>query len=127
MIFVADTHALVKYLLGILPKKADDVFRSSEKGETAIFIPTIVLAECYYLIQDKTIELDFEELIRRIETSDNFSVAPFTFEILKLFPAIGIKEIHDKIIVATAKHLNAAVITRDEAIKKSGLLEVVWD
>ncbi|RLI85755.1 MAG: type II toxin-antitoxin system VapC family toxin, partial [Candidatus Altiarchaeales archaeon] len=33
---------------------------------------------------------------------------------------------HDRVIVATAKLLNAKLITKDEEIKESGLVEVVW-
>ncbi len=125
--FVADTHALVRYLLGNLPSKADEVFRSSERGEVVIFIPTIVLAECYYLIKDSRIQLNFDEVINKIESSDNFISVSFNLEIVKLLTKSKIKEIHDQIIVATAKHLKAKVITKDENIKRSGEIEVVWD
>jgi len=42
------------------------------RKERTIFIPTIVLAECKYLITHRKIELDFQELLERIEGSKNF-------------------------------------------------------
>lgn len=80
MFYVADTHALIWYLVGKLPKRVDKIFKSSEKGECIIFIPTIVLAECKYLVKRKKIELDFSELLRRIEISKNLISVPFDLE-----------------------------------------------
>ena len=37
-----------------------------------------------------------------------------------------IPEMHDKIIVATAKILNASIITKDEEITNSGYAKVIW-
>jgi predicted nucleic acid-binding protein len=45
MLYVTDTHALVWYILDTLPEAVDSVFTSAEKGESTIFVPTIVLAE----------------------------------------------------------------------------------
>jgi len=113
------------YIVGKLPKEVDQIFKRSERGECIIFIPTIALAECRYLVKHKRIELDFLELLRRIEISKNFIPVPFDIRILKLMPD-EISDIHDQIIVATAKLLNAKLITKDEEIKESGLVEVVW-
>jgi len=125
--FVVDTHALVGYLLNKLPKKADDVFQESERGEFVIFVPTIVLAELNYLIKDERIKVDFNGLIEKIESSDNFISVPLNLELIKLLPKVQIKEIHDQIIVATAKYLNCKLVTKDEDIKKSRQVDVVWD
>ena len=53
------------------------VFKSAEIGESTIFIPTIVLAECRYLVESKKIELDFNNLLERIDGSRNFIPASF--------------------------------------------------
>lgn len=37
-----------------------------------------------------------------------------------------ITDIHDQIIIATTKLLNAKLITKDKQIKESKLVEVVW-
>lgn len=124
MFYVTDTHALIWYINGKLPEEIDEIFMQAEKGKCIIFIPTIVLAECKYLVKHRKIELDFPELLRKIEISKNFLPVPFDFRILKLMPD-EIFDIHDQIIVATTKILNAKLITRDEEIKNSGLVEVV--
>jgi len=78
MFYVTDTHPFIWYLAGKVPSKVDDVFKSAESGESIIFIPTIVLAECLYLTETKKIDLNFEELINRIDVSSNFVPVSFT-------------------------------------------------
>jgi PIN domain nuclease of toxin-antitoxin system len=40
--------------------------------------------------------------------------------------SLKLKEIHDRIIVASAKILNTKLITKDKEIKKSRIVETVW-
>ena len=126
MFYLTDTHALIWYLIGRLPSRVDEVFGRAERGETIIYLPTVVLAECFYLVEHGKIAMDIGELLNKIEMSDNFIPVPFDFEILKLLPMVNLSEIHDRIIVATAKHLNAKLITKDKEITQSGEVEVVW-
>lgn len=114
------------YLLGKLPKKADEVFASVEKGEDIMFLPTIVLAECIYLIEGGKILLSLENLFEKFQTSDNFIPVSMNLEIVKELPKIKISEIHDRIIVATAKLLKAKLVTKDKEISESGIVETVW-
>ena len=58
MLYVTATHALVWYIPGELHDKVDEIFKSAEAGESTIFIPTIVLAECLYLVENGKIELE---------------------------------------------------------------------
>lgn len=126
MFYVADTHALIWYLLGTLPGRVDEIFRQAETGETIVYIPTIVLAECFHLVKHGKIALDFDELLARIEESDNFIVVSFDFGIVKLLPLINAPELHDRIIVATARLLGAVLITKDKEIVESEDVRVVW-
>ncbi|HEC93411.1 MAG TPA: PIN domain-containing protein [Candidatus Atribacteria bacterium] len=125
-LYVTDTHAFIWYLLDNLPKKVDDIFKSVEKGESTIFVPTIVLAESLHLVENKKIDLNFDDLLKKIEMSKNFVPTSFNFQIMKILPELGIKELHDRIIIATAKILNAKLITKDKEIKKAGIVETVW-
>ncbi len=84
------------------------------------------MAECLYLAESKKIDLNFEELLKKIEISSNFVPVSFNFQVVKLLPNINLKELHDRVIVATAKLLNAKLITKDKEIRESGIVEVVW-
>jgi predicted nuclease of predicted toxin-antitoxin system len=43
-----------------------------------------------------------------------------------MLPKINIKELHDKIIVSTAKFLNATLITKDKEIRDSNIVKTIW-
>ncbi|OQX53674.1 MAG: hypothetical protein B5M48_02775 [Candidatus Omnitrophica bacterium 4484_213] len=126
MFYLADTHALVWYIAGKIPPKVDMIFKESEKGNVIIFVPTIVLAEIMYLVKRRKIELDYAELLQRIEVSRNLVEVPFDFQILKMMLDVEISEIHDCAIVATAKLLNAKILTKDEEIERASGVECVW-
>jgi PIN domain nuclease of toxin-antitoxin system len=128
-LFVTDTHSLAWYFTGSskLGIKALQAFRASSAGKTVIIVPTIVLAEIMDISEKKRIKIDYQELVNRIEDSSNFETYPLDIHVLKTARSIAaIPELHDRIIVATARLLEARVLTHDENLQKSGLVEVVW-
>ena len=128
MNYVADTHSLVWYFTEDprLSKKALDVFEQT-KQKDLIIIPTVVLAELMFISQKGKITITFSETLKKIEESENFNVAPLDIEILKVADKMEADiEMHDKLIAATALHFEAALITKDEEIKKLGIVSTVW-
>ncbi len=91
-----------------------------------MFILVIALAELVYLVEKRKIKLDLNEVFYKIENSKNFVVVPFDFEILKEMCKIKLKEMHNRVIVATSKILNVKLITKDEEIRKSKIVETIW-
>jgi predicted nucleic acid-binding protein len=49
--FVTDTQALVKFMMGkrVINDRSHQAFQSSDRGESIIIIPAIVLMEVLYL------------------------------------------------------------------------------
>jgi len=109
--YVADTHAWVAYLLNNLPKKVEAIFSSVEQYDDVMFVPSIVLNECIYLIDSGKLRMDKKELTSNFEESNNFLIYPLDLEITKIVANIrGITELHDRIIVATAIFLNSILM-----------------
>ena len=128
MNYVADTHSLVWYFTEDprLSKKALDAFEQT-KQKDLIIIPTVVLAELMFISRKGKITITFSETLKEIEECENFNVVPLDIEILKVAEKMKADiEMHDKLIVATALHFEAALITRDEIIKKLGIVSTVW-
>lgn len=123
MFYVADTHALIWYIIGRLPDNVNKIFKDAETGGSIIFVPTIVLAECKYLVKNKKVELDYPELLRKLEISKTFIPVSFDFEVLKIMED-KTSDIHDQIIIATSKLLNAKIITKDKEMQR--LAECIW-
>ncbi len=61
------------------------------------------------------------------ENSLNYPTYPLDRElVLKSQSIKNIKDVHDRIIVATANILGTKLITRDRKIMESGLAETIW-
>jgi len=125
--FVSDAVAFLYYLLDRLPRKAEEAFSAAEKGEAVMFLPTIAAAELLYLFERKGWSKEESEMDRRMKESSTFRYYPFDAEILAGLRKTRAKDIHDKIIVATVRHLKAeALVTKDKEIRKLKEVRPIW-
>lgn len=93
-----------------------------------MYISAISLMEVLYLAEAKRISLPLEELIRKIEKSINYSVAPVDSAIVTTAQAIDdVPELHDRMLVATAVHYKVPILTPDYTIIASRFVESIWD
>ena len=129
MNFVADTHALIWWFTDSprISSKASEIFEECEKGENIIFIPTIVIAESLSIFEKKRISFNFKNLFKKIDTSENFILIALDYPILKKMVDLKeIPELHDKIIVSTAKYLDLPIITKDKILQKLSSIKTIW-
>ena len=127
--FVTDTHALLWWFTDSpkLSAKASEIFEKCEKGESIIFIPSIVIAESLSIFDKKRVTFDFKNLFKNINDSENFVLISLDYSILqKMVDLKDIPELHDKIIVSTAKYLNLPVITKDKVLQNISHLKTSW-
>ena len=123
--YVVDTQSLIWYILKRSHSTVRDIFKSSENGLIKIYIPTIVLAEIFYIVKKRKIKLDYQEMLTIIEENPNFIIVGFSYEVLKTFFNIGYFDLHDQIIVATTKLLGATLITTDREIIMSNIVRTL--
>jgi PIN domain nuclease of toxin-antitoxin system len=126
---VTDAHGFLWFLSKDekLGKKALEIFRACDKGKEIVVVPSIVLLECMYVCEKKRIEFEFREIMQKIHGTFNYPVYPLDEEVILECQSIRqIAEVHDRIIVATAKLLNAKLITRDANIMDSKIVETIW-
>ncbi|MDQ3042641.1 MAG: PIN domain-containing protein [Acidobacteriota bacterium] len=126
--YVADTVALVVYLekrrLGL---DSQAIFDSAENSNTIIHIPAIVFTEILYLSEKGRISVNLRDVENLLQTNSNFRESPLTQAIVETAEKItDIPELHDRLISATARHLNLELITTDAKIKKSAFVKIVW-
>ncbi len=129
MNFVTDTHALLWWFTDNpkLSKKAFDIFNRCEKGEIIIFVPSIVIAEALSIFDKKRIRFNFKKLLKKINDSENFILIPLDYPILQKMASLNdIPELHDKIIVSTAKYLTVTIITKDEILQNISNIKTIW-
>ncbi|MDQ3042670.1 MAG: PIN domain-containing protein [Acidobacteriota bacterium] len=127
--YATDTHALFWYLtaspkLGVNAKTA---FDEGAKGNAVIYIPTIVLAELFFLNEKLNQPLDFNREFERFEQSAQFEFVGFAPENVKDFSQdSAVPEMHDRMIVGVARRLGVPCLTCDKEIVASRLVKVVW-
>jgi len=127
--YVADTHPLMWFLTGDdrLGKKAKKIFIKADKGETSIVVPTIVLAESLFIAEKNRVDVEFKTVLERINEGFNYDVYPPDLDVILECQKLKGFELHDRIIMATAKLLDAKLLSRDRKIRRSGIVECVWN
>ena len=127
--YVTDTNAFVWFLTNDsrLGEEAKRVFLKADKGETRVVVPSIVLLEALHICEKHRAELKFTKVLEKVREAANYQIYPVDFmvveECCKLGRGLGL---HDRVIVAIARLLNAKVLTKDKDIENSGLVEIVW-
>jgi len=93
-----------------------------------VVVPSIVLLECLYVCEKKRIGFEFREIMLKIQGTFNYPVYPLDERVvLECQNVSKIKEPHDRIIVATARLLNAKLITKDADVINSKLVKAAWE
>jgi len=129
MNFVTDTHALLWWFTNSprLSANASAIFAGCEQGEHVIFVPAIVIAEALSIFDKKRVTFDFKKLFGKMNASDNFVIIALDSPILqKMVGLKDVPELHDKIIVSTAKYLNLPIITKDEVLHGIAHIKTIW-
>ena len=110
-----------------LGEEARNILDMANRGEAKILVPSIVLAECLYLLERRGQEDMFLKVLDAIERHPCYEICPFDAEVLRVMIHIScLNELHDRIIVATAKIRGAILITEDEEIRRCGCVPTIW-
>lgn len=130
--FVLDTHALVWYLEGStrLSSAAKSIM---DDPASEMVLPAIALAEAVHIVdKGRTSILSSTDLLNDVVTEQRIRVQPLTLEIIQESLSAGVvKEMHDRLIVATALYEQkmghqVSLVTKDTNIVSSGLVSTVW-
>lgn len=130
--YVLDTHALVWYLEGSsrLGSSAKTVMNDPA---SKMILPMIALAEAIDIVdKGRTKILSVTDLLNDTNSEKRIQIYPLTIAVLKQSLSAGtVPEMHDKLIVSTALHLQSignkiALLTKDHAIIASALVPVLW-
>jgi PIN domain nuclease of toxin-antitoxin system len=130
--FVIDTHALIWYLEGN-PKLSQAAQVVMDDSASEMVLPMIAFAEAIYTVdKGRTDIASVDDLIADVLQEKRIELYPLTFEVLKeSLNATTVPEMHDRLIVATALHLQGlghqiSVVTKDSDITASALVPLVW-
>jgi PIN domain nuclease of toxin-antitoxin system len=130
---VTDTHALIWYLFA-LPELSATAKSYMDRVAAAggfIFVPTIAVVEITYLVErhrlganvltriNNTLQIS-NGVLKPIELSHPIAIS------LAQIPRSIVPDMPDRIIAATALHLNLPLITKDRKIQALTSINTIW-
>ncbi len=128
-VYIGDTHALFWCLKrpGQLSAAANAAFRLSSAGGAHIIVPAIVVAEYCYLTEKMGASMLPSVFLAHIARSREFIFSELGQAQLESMEKVGgVPEMHDRLIAAEALAYEAPVISKDEALRASGVVDVIW-
>ena len=129
MEYLADTVAIIRYLCQhpALGSQAAKILRDADKGKHRVYLSAITLMELLYLSEAKRVQLQIDELIGLVSISANYKIIPVDSEVILAAAGIDdVPELHDRVIVGTAKLLDVPIITSDGIISRSKYVQTIW-
>jgi PIN domain nuclease of toxin-antitoxin system len=130
MNYLLDTVTLVRHFAeqGQIGKQAALILDGIEKNSADKFsISVVSLMEVMYLAEKKRIAIDLQQTLNLIQTSNYYTVVNLTPEILITAETIDFYDLHDRLILATAKWLDIPIISSDSLFPQVSGITVIWD
>jgi PIN domain nuclease of toxin-antitoxin system len=129
MDYLADTVALIRHMEQhpALGQRARRILQEADVGHHRIYLSGISLMEILYLSDARKIVLKLQDVIAALATSSNYLVYPVDAQVIVSAAEIDdIRELHDRIIAGTAKHLAVPVLTSDQILTRSKHISTIW-
>ena len=124
----ADTHAALWYLED--DRRLTAAAGQALDGADRILLPSVCLVEITYLVEKGRLhEAVLPRLFAELDRPDTtLALAPLDLGVvlaLQDVPRAAVPDLPDRVIAATARHYGVPLVTRDSAIRSSGV-ETVW-
>jgi PIN domain nuclease of toxin-antitoxin system len=129
MKYLLDTVAVIRYFSGIgkIGKKAKAIFDMKTENENRLVISVVSLMEILYLSEKSRIPINLKETLKQMKISPIYMVADLTSEVIQVAETVDFDELHDRLILATAKWLDIPVISSDSRFHSVKDIQVIWD
>ena len=127
--YVLDTHAIV--LAFVAPKKlgrrARAVLSRVERGKDEALLPAAALAEVALLADLGWIRISLPQIRVALDETPALQFLPLELRQLDIFSTLSVlRDPFDRLIVSAARAENARLLSRDEELSTTGLVDVVW-
>ena len=130
MNYLLDTVTLVRHFTaqGKIGKQAALILDTIENNRVdKLSISVISLMEIMYLAEKKRIAIDLQETLDLTKDSNRYNIINLTPEILITAESINFYELHDRLILATAKWLDIPIISSDSLFSQVPEITVIWN
>ena len=126
MKYLLDTVTIVRYFAqtGSLGLQARSIL---ENNHHEFIISVISLAEIMYLSEKNRIAVDLNQTLELIEKTNHYTVIDLSPDILKVATTLPFYELHDRLILATAKWLEIPILSSDKRFLNVDSISVIWN
>jgi PIN domain nuclease of toxin-antitoxin system len=126
--FLADTVTIVRHFsrTGRIGERAKLLLQSADRGENNIAVSIMTVTEILYLSEKQRIPLNLSQFTEKMSGLTNYRLIDIDLAVILEAQKVHGLELHDRVIVSTARVLGVPVLTPDEEITDSGLVEVIW-
>jgi PIN domain nuclease of toxin-antitoxin system len=101
--------------------------RDADASNHHVYLSAITLMEVLYLAEAKRVDVNLDELIRHVFSSVNYEIVPVNADVVLAAAEVDdVPELHDRIIVGTAKWLGVPILTGDGIIGESSHVKTIW-
>jgi PIN domain nuclease of toxin-antitoxin system len=128
--YVLDTHAFVWWVArpAKLGRSAARALRQVDAGRAQAWIPSMVAVEISLLHEAGRLQLGVADLEAVVRRSSAVRILPHDLAQALEFDLLGsLRDPFDRMIVGAARSTRRPLITADERIQASGLVDVIWD
>ena len=126
--YLLDTVTLVRHFSGkgYIGAKASAILNADSQADNQFCISVITLMEVMYLAERNRIEINFQESLRRINESAMYLVVNLGVDILRVAENMAVRELHDRLILPTAKWLDVPVLSSDAEFSEIPGIHLIW-
>ena len=127
MEFLLDTVALKRHFADEkkIGKSARAILDAPE--EHTFYISAVSLMEILYLSEKNRIPISLDQTIKEIEKREGYHIINLSKEIIQIAQTISFYELHDRMILATAKFLDIPIISSDRQFPEIQEISTIWD
>lgn len=128
MNYILDTVAITRHFSGHgkLGSKAARIIQQGEGGKHKLFVSVVSIFEILYLSEAGRIRVSLSDIIDALSCNSCYSMVDVSLNVVLASEAISFYEIHDRLILGTARYMNAPIISSDERFDEVSGIKRIW-
>jgi PIN domain nuclease of toxin-antitoxin system len=129
MQYLLDTVTVIRHFSGSgrIGRAAASILDTIEEQDNLLVVSVVSLMEIMYLAERNRIPIHLDETINRIDASSKYMIINLSPEILRVAETVEFYELHDRLILATARWLDIPILSSDGEFEHIPGIQVIWD